>query len=186
MESNSHPLCTIAQSEFGIPTKHGLPVTDFFSRYTPDACVVLSITALKEDRGNYYTDNASKLLQHCTEALALGPFASNLIECALQVLALYHAPFKEVLLLDADCLPLVSPENLFMSPAYKEHGTHFWPDFWSGHDEQISQVLKINEPDMQQQTESGQIIFHRSVSITNFMLLQSVRAHMQGCLILPI
>ena len=78
------------------------------------------------------------------------------------MLAIYHAPFREVLVLDADGLPLMSPDLLFQDRAYREHGAHFWPDYWSGRDPQISAVLKVAEPRLQQQTESGQLLIDRS------------------------
>jgi hypothetical protein len=45
----------------------------------------------------------------------------------LKVYALLHAPFRELLLLDADCYPTVNPEFLFDSPHYRDLGALFWP-----------------------------------------------------------
>jgi hypothetical protein len=45
-----------------------------------------------------------------------------------KIYSIIHAPFKEVLYLDADCLPLRDPTFLFRSSPYKHHGAVFWPD----------------------------------------------------------
>lgn len=46
----------------------------------------------------------------------------------LKPFALLHAPFREVLLLDADNVPVVNPEGLFDSAPFRETGAVFWPD----------------------------------------------------------
>jgi hypothetical protein len=46
----------------------------------------------------------------------------------LKAYALLHSRFREVLLLDADNMPLVDPAFLFELPAYARHGAVFWPD----------------------------------------------------------
>jgi hypothetical protein len=46
----------------------------------------------------------------------------------LKAYALYHAPFREVLLLDADCYPVRDPTDLFEAPEYSRRGAVFWPD----------------------------------------------------------
>lgn len=45
-----------------------------------------------------------------------------------KVYALYHAPFEQVIYMDADCFPVRSPELLFDSPQFKHTGAIFWPD----------------------------------------------------------
>ena len=42
--------------------------------------------------------------------------------------AIAHCRFEQVLLLDADNVPVVDPELLFESGPYDEHGAVFWPD----------------------------------------------------------
>ncbi|SPE62495.1 conserved hypothetical protein [Verrucomicrobia bacterium] len=49
---------------------------------------------------------------------------------ALKPYALLRCPFKEVLLLDADNVPVANPEFLFDSPQFRRAGAVFWPDFW--------------------------------------------------------
>jgi hypothetical protein len=41
-----------------------------------------------------------------------------------------HAPFKDVLLLDADNIPVRDPTFLFDSAEYQRQGAIFWPDFY--------------------------------------------------------
>jgi ADP-heptose:LPS heptosyltransferase len=48
---------------------------------------------------------------------------------ALKPFAVLHSRFREVLLLDADNVPVANPEPLFRSPAYDKYGAVFWPDF---------------------------------------------------------
>jgi hypothetical protein len=43
--------------------------------------------------------------------------------------AVLNCPFREVLLLDADNVPLVDPEFLFETPQFRQEGAIFWPDF---------------------------------------------------------
>ena len=43
--------------------------------------------------------------------------------------ALLHCAFAEVLLLDADNVPVVNPAFLFHEPEYHRTGAVFWPDF---------------------------------------------------------
>jgi Mannosyltransferase putative/galactosyl transferase GMA12/MNN10 family/Glycosyltransferase family 9 (heptosyltransferase) len=47
----------------------------------------------------------------------------------LKTYSLIHSPFKEVLLLDADNVPVLNPEFLFETSEFKEAGAIFWPDF---------------------------------------------------------
>src|SRR4029079_599122 len=47
----------------------------------------------------------------------------------LKSYALLHSSFKEVLLLDADNVPIRDPAFLFEEPAYKATGSIFWPDY---------------------------------------------------------
>lgn len=76
----------------------------------------------------------------------------------LKPYAILHCAFKEVLLLDADNVPVVNPEFLFETPQFKETGAIFWPDrgrlaagehIWG-----ICGVSYQDEPEF----ESGQIV----------------------------
>lgn len=46
----------------------------------------------------------------------------------LKAYALVHSRFQEVLLLDADNVPVRDPSFLFESPQYRDTGALFWPD----------------------------------------------------------
>ncbi|MGO8698727.1 MAG: glycosyltransferase family 9 protein [Limisphaerales bacterium] len=50
----------------------------------------------------------------------------------LKPYALLHSPYREVLLLDADNVPVVNPEFLFSTPEFRATGAIFWPDFTQG------------------------------------------------------
>lgn len=75
--------------------------------------------------------------------------------------AIIHSPFREVLLLDADIIPVVNPEFLFDTNEYKEAGAIFWPDFGRlTRDRSIWKICGIqyrNEPEF----ETGQIVIHK-------------------------
>ena len=86
-----------------------------------------------------------------------------------KVAALYVAPFREVILVDADSLPLVDPATLFDLAPYKEHGAIFWPDFWEERPEiwNVIEMVGVDpwstnvSPSPFRQTESGQIVLDR-------------------------
>ncbi|KAF0698271.1 Aste57867_11102 [Aphanomyces stellatus] len=44
--------------------------------------------------------------------------------------AIFYSRYDQVLLLDADNLPVRDPSYLFDEPLFKTHGALFWPDFW--------------------------------------------------------
>eukprot|EP00727_Mastigamoeba_balamuthi_P014545 m51a1_g9715 hypothetical protein (399) ;mRNA; f:1419571-1421124 len=46
----------------------------------------------------------------------------------LKVVAIVGSAFREVMLLDSDCLPAYDPEFLWESPEFRETGAVFWPD----------------------------------------------------------
>jgi ADP-heptose:LPS heptosyltransferase len=43
--------------------------------------------------------------------------------------AILHSPFREVLLLDADNVPVLNPEFLFDAAPFRKTGAVFWPDY---------------------------------------------------------
>ncbi|KAL0047768.1 hypothetical protein WJX82_011464 [Trebouxia sp. C0006] len=56
---------------------------------------------------------------------------ANIRGYALKAFALYATSFTEVILLDADNLPVLNPALLFDSPEYQLHGNMFWPDLFA-------------------------------------------------------
>ena len=81
---------------------------------------------------------------------------------ALKPFAIIHSRFNEVLMLDADNLPLVNPEFLFDDPHYIETGAIFWPDLHPIPSEsilwEVTRVPYRNEPSF----ESGQMVIDKS------------------------
>jgi hypothetical protein len=75
----------------------------------------------------------------------------------IKTFALLHSPFREVLLLDADNVPVVDPTFLFETKQFADTGAIFWPDYgrlepsrsiW-----ELTGVTYRDEPEF----ESGQI-----------------------------
>src|SRR4051812_13671232 len=76
--------------------------------------------------------------------------------------AIIRSPFREVLWLDADNVPLVDPTFLFGTLAYRSTGAIFWPDLTSlPPDHPIWSICRVpwrNEPEF----ESGQIVLDKA------------------------
>src|SRR6266536_5431931 len=78
----------------------------------------------------------------------------------LKAYALLHSSFSEVLLLDADNVPVVNPEFLFDTPQFKATGAIFWPDYPQPKMEKTTAIWRScglrqpNEPEF----ESGQVV----------------------------
>ena len=49
---------------------------------------------------------------------------------AIKVYSLLFSRFRNVMLLDADNLPLQDPTYLFHTNEFLKHGNLFWPDLW--------------------------------------------------------
>lgn len=97
------------------------------------------------------------------DAEVLAPIPANvgLRRFQLKPLAILHSELEEVLLLDADNIPLEDPSSLFHDPRYNATGALFWPDYWTTHlDNPIWQVLGL-EPKLEWEQESGQILIHK-------------------------
>jgi hypothetical protein len=75
--------------------------------------------------------------------------------------AVLHSPFKEVLLLDADNVPVVNPEFLFDTPEYLKTGAVFWPDFYVlERSEPIWRYCGVR-PRSEREFESGQLLVNK-------------------------
>jgi hypothetical protein len=79
----------------------------------------------------------------------------------LKAYALVHSDFREVLLLDADNVPVLDPTFLFESALYQSTGALFWPDY-AGHPgaAPVWRALGIRRP-REPEFESGQILVDR-------------------------
>lgn len=79
----------------------------------------------------------------------------------LKPFSILHSTFAQVLLLDADNIPVVSPDFLFDTSEFQQTGAIFWPDF--GHLKQSSPIWDIcgisyrDEPEW----EAGQIVIDK-------------------------
>src|SRR5215469_16355616 len=51
-----------------------------------------------------------------------------LVNYHLKTAAVMNSRFAEPILLDADNIPVIDPEELYETPVYKEYRTFFWPD----------------------------------------------------------
>jgi hypothetical protein len=79
----------------------------------------------------------------------------------LKCYAILYSRFREVLLLDADNVPVVNPAFLFETEEFRETGAIFWPDY--GRDERSNVVwncLGITRPPGLE-FESGQIVIDK-------------------------
>ena len=79
----------------------------------------------------------------------------------LKSFAIHHTRFAEILLLDADNVPVVNPEFLFATPQYRRTGAIFWPDYnCLGPERAIWKVCGVpyrHEPEF----ETGQIVVNK-------------------------
>lgn len=78
----------------------------------------------------------------------------------LKAFAIKHSRFEEVLLLDADNVPTVSPEFLFDSPSYARTGALFWPDIRPGLTPAVWKIFGTPYVE-ESEFESGQIVVHK-------------------------
>ena len=81
----------------------------------------------------------------------------------LKPYAVMHCPFREVLLLDADCYPVHAPDSLFDWPDYRQSGAVFWPDIESSlvllRDSDVEAFGVFPFEDLP--TESGQLLINK-------------------------
>jgi hypothetical protein len=78
----------------------------------------------------------------------------------LKAYAIVHSAFREVLLLDADNVPVVRPEFMFDTPEFKAAGAVFWPDYNSVGGAKAKAIWHSCglRPPAEQEFESGQIL----------------------------
>lgn len=81
---------------------------------------------------------------------------------ALKPYAILWSRFREVLLLDADNMPVTNPEFLFDSPEFRRNGAVFWPDYGKlAADNPIWKLCGVpyrDEPEF----ETGQILVNKA------------------------
>jgi predicted O-methyltransferase YrrM len=95
----------------------------------------------------------------------------------LKPYALLHCPFKEVLLLDADNVPVVDPSYLFELPEFKSCGAVFLPDYGRlARDRSIWEICDVvyrDEPEI----ESGQILLDKEFAWRALLLTMWTNEH---------
>jgi hypothetical protein len=104
-----------------------------------------------------------KLGVRCVDALRLRRIhpMRRLGGWELKSYAIYHSAFAEVLLLDADNVPVRDPTFLFGSEGYVRTGALFWPDYGCPPGAPaLWRALGIRRP-MEPEFESGQILADR-------------------------
>lgn len=108
-------------------------------------------------------------------------------ECKIH--AITGCPFEQVLLIDADNIPLFDPTIVFDSDQLRRYGQIFWPDFYYPPDHQFAirprAWKELNLPPRAGlELESGQMIIDRSkcwreLQIVRALNLDSVQCHRQ-------
>jgi alpha 1,2-mannosyltransferase len=92
----------------------------------------------------------------------------------LKSLAILFSRFREVLLLDSDCILLINPEELFSAEPFKSTGFVGWPDFWIGTEAPVFyQIAGLNgfPKDLPAtSSEAGQLIVDKSKHIKTLLL----------------
>jgi ADP-heptose:LPS heptosyltransferase len=85
---------------------------------------------------------------------------------ALKPYAIIHSPFRQVLLLDADNVPVINPEFLFDTPQFRKSGAVFWPDYQPRPRQQALAAWRSCglRPPREPEFESGQIILDKQRS----------------------
>ncbi|MDB6109526.1 MAG: ADP-heptose:LPS heptosyltransferase-like protein [Pedosphaera sp.] len=81
----------------------------------------------------------------------------------LKPYAMLHSSFREVLLLDADNVPVVDPEFLFDTPQFQETGAVFWPDYDHGRSKAGTAIWRscgLGQPP-EPEFETGQILIDK-------------------------
>ena len=78
----------------------------------------------------------------------------------LKPYAILHSAFREVLLLDADNVPVVNPEFLFDAPQFRAAGAVFWPDYKQAGKQKAAAIWRscgLRQP-REPEFETGQIL----------------------------
>ena len=81
----------------------------------------------------------------------------------LKPYAILHSPFRQVLFLDADNVPVVNPEFLFDTAEFQRTGAVFWPDYWHGKNKVAATIWKscgLRQPS-EPEFETGQIVLDK-------------------------
>ncbi|KAL8382229.1 hypothetical protein RB595_006151 [Gaeumannomyces hyphopodioides] len=81
------------------------------------------------------------------------------INYQLKTAALVNSRFQEPLLVDADNIPVLDPDELWASAAYEQYGTVFWPDIARTYPQDPAWAITNTECRMDEyELESGQLL----------------------------
>ncbi|KAL8408344.1 hypothetical protein RB594_006953 [Gaeumannomyces avenae] len=81
------------------------------------------------------------------------------INYQLKTAALVNSRFQEPLLVDADNIPVLDPDELWESAAYQSHGTVFWPDIARTYPQDPAWAITNTQCRMDEyELESGQLL----------------------------
>jgi hypothetical protein len=95
----------------------------------------------------------------------------------LKPFALLHCPFKKVLLLDADNVPVADPTYLFETREFRDCGAVFWPDYGRlAPDRTIWEICDVRFRD-EPEIESGQILVDKEIVWPALLLTMWVNEH---------
>lgn len=95
--------------------------------------------------------------------------------------AVAYCPFEKVLLCDADCFPLVDPEDIFASPAFWETGCIMWPDMQKCRpNDSIFPALAIKKPKDYVEMEVGQMLIDKKRHWDVMRLIVFLNSHSEA------
>lgn len=82
----------------------------------------------------------------------------------MKAIVVLLSSFKEVLMLDADQVPVADPTPLFKDRGFVESGALLWPDFWAATwAPDAPNIIGVSEEEMPTRSfESGQMLFDKS------------------------
>jgi len=95
----------------------------------------------------------------------------------LKTFALLHSRFQEILLLDADNLPVSDPAFLFQSEPYQQFGALFWPDVIRLRAANHIWAVSGLAPDIGPSFESGQLVIDKARHWRSLMLTDWINQH---------
>ena len=95
----------------------------------------------------------------------------------LKPYAVIHSTFEEVLLLDADNVPVLDPTFLFSERPYRDMGAIFWPDFENlGPERAVWRLTGVKYRD-QPEFETGQVVLNKRTCWRPLLLAMWMNEH---------
>lgn len=88
----------------------------------------------------------------------------------MKALAVLFSTFEEVILLDADNVPVMLPDGLFDTTMYQEHGLMLWPDLWPNSLSATLHDLYDIPWQFERTCESGQMVIDKKRHLDSLVL----------------